>query len=279
MTTLRLKKFDMSSIDDNKRCIFIGKTGTGKSYLVRDYLYHRQQVPLPFVISATEEFSPFYKKIVPKRCIKFEYNQEDIQKFLARQKETKFKKDEEIENYGSSNIDERAILILDDCLYDDTWARTKEIREILMNGRHMGISLCVTMQYPLGIPPILRTQVEYVFILRENIPSNRKRIYEQYAAAFGSYDVFCQVMDQCTEDYHCLVLYNGSKTNKLEDSVFWYKAEQHPDFQIGHPSIWKYDQKNPVSSRSKQSDNFIMQTGGKRKQIVNVEKSDLPNLF
>ena len=31
------------------------------------------------------------------------------------------------------------------------------------------------MQYPLGIPPALRTNVDYVFILRENIMRNQKK--------------------------------------------------------------------------------------------------------
>ena len=32
----------------------------------------------------------------------------------------------------------------------------------------------LTMQYALGVPPNLRTNIDYVFILRENYVSNRK---------------------------------------------------------------------------------------------------------
>ena len=53
-----------------------------------------------------------------------------------------------------------------------------------MNGRHWHILFIITMQYPLGIPPNLRTNIDYVFILRENIVSNRKRIYDNYAGMF-----------------------------------------------------------------------------------------------
>jgi len=38
--------------------------------------------------------------------------------------------------------------------------------------------LVITMQYPLGIPPNLRTNIDYVFILREPYISNRRRIYD-----------------------------------------------------------------------------------------------------
>jgi hypothetical protein len=30
----------------------------------------------------------------------------------------------------------------------------------------------------------------------------------------------------------------------LEDTVYWYKAEIHPDFKIGAPELWKFSQQN-----------------------------------
>ena len=107
-----------------------------------------------------------------------------------------------------------------------------------MNGRHYKMLFIITMQYPLGIPPNLRTNIDYIFILRENIKKNKERIYDSYAGIFPSYDLFSQVMDQCTENYECLVIHNGSKTNRIEDCVFWYKAAPHPDFKIGSRDHW-----------------------------------------
>ena len=56
--------------------------------------------------------------------------------------------------------------------------------------------------------------------------------------------MFCQVMDQCTENYECLVINNNAKSNKLVDQVFWYKAEPHANFRIGAPQFWKYSEEN-----------------------------------
>ena len=47
------------------------------------------------------------------------------------------------------------------------------MRLLFMNGRHWKIMLVITMQYPLGVPPNLRTNIDYTFILREPY-SNRK---------------------------------------------------------------------------------------------------------
>ena len=95
------------------------------------------------------------------------------------------------------------------------------------------------MQYPLGIPPNLRTNIDYVFILREPYIANRKRIYENYAGMFPTFESFCQVMDQCTENYECLVINNNAKSNKLQDQIFWYKADPHGNFKLGSKEFWE----------------------------------------
>jgi hypothetical protein len=140
---------------------------------------------------------------------------------------------------GSSNIDPRAFLILDDCLYDaKSWINEDSTRYVFMNGRHVDLSTMITMQYPLGITPNLRTNVDFVFILRENILGNRRRIYENYAGMFPTFEMFCTFMDQCTENYECLVICNNVASNRLEDQVFWYKAADHPPFRLCDQSLW-----------------------------------------
>jgi hypothetical protein len=45
-------------------------------------------------------------------------------------------------------------------------------------------------------------------------------------------------MDQCTENYECLVINNNVKSNRLQDQVFWYKADNHNDFRLGSKEFW-----------------------------------------
>jgi len=243
--TLELKKFDMKSIsfkpNENKGpvVVLIGKRDTGKSFLVRDLLYYHQDIPIGTVISGTEEGNGFYGKMVPKLFIHTEYNTAIVENILKRQRNVLKQIKKEIETYKRSTIDPRTFVILDDCLYDNTWSRDKMMRLLFMNGRHWKVMLVITMQYPLGIPPTLRTNIDYVFILRENYIANRKRIYENYAGMFPTFESFCQVMDQCTENYECLVINNNSKSNKLHDQVFWYKADNHGDFKLGSKEFWE----------------------------------------
>ena len=234
----------MGSIADGKVIVFVGKRQTGKSFLVRDLLYYKRHIPLGTVISGTEESNGFYGKLVPPLFIHDEYNEEIITNVIKRQKLVINKMQQEEKQYGGSNIDPNAFLILDDCLYDNSWIKSKQIRSLFMNGRHYKMMFIITMQYSLGIPPNLRTNIDYVFILREPNLQNRKRLYESYAGMFPSFDIFCQVMDQCTENYECLVINNNSHSNKLEDMVFWYKADDHEEFRIGGIEYWNHHANN-----------------------------------
>jgi hypothetical protein len=242
--TLELKKFDMRNIkfnpDENNGpvVVLIGRRDTGKSYLVRDLIFYHQDIPIGTVISGTEAGNGFYGTHVPKLFIHDEYNTAIIENVLKRQKQVLKQVKKELASYKKTNIDPRAFVILDDCLYDATWTKDKMMRLLFMNGRHWKIMLIITMQYPLGIPPNLRTNIDYVFILREPYLSNRKRIWENYAGMFPTFESFCQVMDQCTENYECLVVNNNAKSNKLQDQIFWYKAEPHGDFKLGSKEFW-----------------------------------------
>jgi len=243
--TLELKKFDMRSITfdpkENKGpvIVLIGRRDTGKTFLVKDLLYHHQDIPIGTVMSGTEAGNGFYSKLVPKLFIHEEYNSILIENVLRRQKAVMKQCQTEMETYKKCSIDPRTFVILDDCLYDSSWTKDKLMRALFMNGRHWKIMLIITMQYPLGIPPNLRTNIDYVFILRENYLSNRKKIWENYASMFPTLESFCSIMDQTTENYECMVISNNSKSNKINDQVFWYKAENRPDFKLGAKEFWE----------------------------------------
>lgn len=68
--------------------------------------------------------------------------------------------------------------------------------------------------------------------------------------------MFNKVMDSCTENYECLVLDNTSKSNRIEDCVFWYKATLRKNFKVGAPQYWQTHKKmfNPRHGNMKIGD-------------------------
>ena len=111
----------------------------------------------------------------------------------------------------------------------------------------------------------------YLF-LRENIWSNRKRLYDHYAGMFPTFEMFCETMDQCTENYECLVIDNTSKSNKIEDQVYWYKSDHTPDFKIGASQFWQYS-KSHYNEHSDEEEELDMNSYRKKSSVpINIKK-------
>lgn len=235
---LELKKFNPANIKNDSVVVFIGKRGVGKSVCLKDILSYHKDIPVGVIISPTENANNFFEKFVPKMLIYDEYNPDITKKFLDRQMNINRQKNDQIKKTGTSDIDSRAFLILDDCLYDKTWPNDKSIRATFMNGRHYKIFFLLTMQFCLGLPPILRSNIDYVFIFRNNIIREREKIYNHYAGMFPTFDVFNTVMDSCTENYECLVIDYKVQSNKLSDQIFWYKAVPR-DFKMCNQDLWE----------------------------------------
>jgi len=230
MSNLHLKKFDPTSIGDNRVCVFIGKRGTGKTTLVADIMFHKRHIPSGVVFSATEESNAFWAQHVPDLFIFDEYDENIAKKFVDRQRHQV--------KHDNHNADS-AFMLCEDCLYDNKLIKDKSIRGIFFNGRHWRVLFLLTMQFCLSVPPDLRANIDYVFVCRENIIQNREKIYKAFFGIFPTFVAFCECMNQCTENFECLVLDNTVQSNKIEDCVFWYKAKPQASFRMGNDTYWR----------------------------------------
>lgn len=224
-----IRKFPMHKMPKNSIIVTIGKRNTGKSFLIKDILYHVRDIPLGSVISHTDKLTNYYSKFIPGMFIYDRYESKIIEKIFKRQQRAL------AENWKDPHI----FLLLDDCLADKTWVRDEALKEVFFNGRHYQILFLLSMQSPMGLTPNLRSNIDYTFILKTNISSDRKKIYEHYAGIFSSREIFELVFNECTEDYHCLVIDNVTQSNNLEDVVFIYKAESHDDFKMCSNAMWR----------------------------------------
>jgi len=269
---ISIKKFDPNTIDPCRVCIFIGKRGTGKSQLVTDILYHKRKVPMGIVMSGTEESNEHYKEFIPDTFIYGDYEPDVIERVINRQREVVKKEKPSDKDSVSNNV----FMLLDDCMYDNKWTRDKNIRGIFMNGRHWKILFMLTMQYCMDLPPSLRANIDYVFILRENIIQNREKLYKHFFGIFPTFDSFNEVMNQCTENYECLVLDNTAKSNKIEDTVFWYKAKIGRKFRMGAPALWEHHKRNynPKHDQPQELDPKSLQKKSKVANAITVTKTD-----
>ena len=164
------------------------------------------------------------------------------------------------------------MLIMDDCMSSKgTWLKDPNILELFFNGRHHHLSFILTMQYSVGIPPEMRSNFDYIFLLAEDTISNRKRLYEHYAGMFPTFDIFQQVFSDITENYGIMVIDNRVHSKNLTDKVFWYKAKNVPTFKIGCNKFHKYHKSAYDKEWNKRLDVFNpLDLVSKRKNSIRV---------
>ena len=93
----------------------------------------------------------------------------------------------------------------------------------------------------MDIKPVIRTNIDGTFILRETNLKNRKSLWENYAGVIPDFSMFCDIMDQLTDDYTALYIHNTTQSNNIEDCVFYYKARPIPrDFKFGSTEFWDF---------------------------------------
>ena len=261
----QLRKFNLNKIKDDATIALIGGRRTGKTTIIKDVLYHKRHMSGAIVMSGTDECTDAYTGIVPDSFIFDGWRPDIAAKLLKRQKRLK--------RSGKSDKSIGIILLMEDLGFDSKiWAKSREIKNIFMNGRHNKIMCILPMQYVVGIGPDLRQQIDYIFILRENKHNLREKIWEHWAGIFPNAEIFGKVLSQCSNNYECLVIDNTSNENQdIEDNVFWFKADVHTKkFRIGSDKYWNSHLKkyNP-RYMDDESDHETMTTLRKKKVIVN----------
>ena len=248
---LNMKKFDLNEIPDGSICIFIGKRKSGKSFCIRDLLFQKKDIPYCQVVSGSEHVNPYFSDFMPSSFINEEHNDATLKMLFKRQTALTNKMDKYPEKYA--NADPRLLILYDDCLHDESWQKSREMRQIFNNGRHYKMFFILAMQYCMGIKPAMRENCEYVFLFRNPSLQGRRKLYECYAGAIPTFDMFCQIMDSL-DKFECLVICNSADRITLEDQVFWYKAKDNGDFKFGGPQMWAHDAKMKAKKTSKLRD-------------------------
>jgi hypothetical protein len=119
-----------------------------------------------------------------------------------------------------------AFQILDDVTDDPYVLKKKPLGAYYRKGRHWAMIHVNAAQYSMDIPAGMRSCIDYIFILANFIISEREKLYENFASgAIPTYQDFCDLMDQLTEDHTALVIDNTSTSPIITQRVFFFKAD------------------------------------------------------
>lgn len=272
MQNINLKKFNPKMMEERRihpnqgppTILIIGARNTGKTYLLSDLLYHFRKIPVGLFFTGSEASAENFAKFFPKSFIYDEVDISKIENIVKKQRELRKK---------NTEGDYSSLLLFDDCGYDKKTINNKIIKGVFCNGRNWKILLVMTIQYCKDIPPDFRSNVDYVFLLREPIYEVRKKLWKEYAGIIPKFEIFNEIMNACTEDRGALVIDKTTTSNNLEDNIFWYRARSPlKNFKIGSKELWEFHKQNYNSDE----DTNTLDQQLKNKAIV-VKKTTLPS--
>ncbi len=231
---MSIPAFDPSTMKPDATVMMIGRRGSGKSTLISDVMYNmRDQFSFGLAMSPTEDSSASLGEFLPRACIYNEFSDSAIGQMLRYQRANV-----DVKNHRFRNM----FLIMDDCGFDNKSLKSKNMREVFMNGRHRKMFIVYAVQYLMDIPSALRGQIDYVFVTHDNMISNREKLWKYFFGMFNDYKDFSKVMDTCTDGRNCIVLNTTVRSNRPEDCVSWYCASPDlPRFRTCDDIFWRLD--------------------------------------
>jgi hypothetical protein len=171
-----------------------------------------------------------YSNVMPSSFIYDSLNLDMIQKVIDRQ------------NAKAQNGEpDKIFMLIDDLAYNSQLFQTRQIKQIFMNGRHLGITCILTLQYALLLPPSARGNTDVIFASQEKSPMYRRKLYDNFSIVFQSFYEFDRVYRSCTTNFETFVMLNcsGNPSDRVTDNVFFFKSQYPlPSFRMNAGGGW-----------------------------------------
>jgi hypothetical protein len=205
----------------NKMTTLVAKRNSGKSIILKWLVtLRRDKFSKMFVICPTESINQFYQKnnFIPKNCIYEEYKESFINKLIENM--TK------INSNKPDSEKKHVLLILDDLVADVKFHQSPSLKKLFVRGRHIGISVIITSQYLNSIPPVARSNSDFVCAGQVN-NHGLEILCDEYIRAGMTKDQFIKIYEDSTRDYSFLVINNNStKTSDPNETYGNIKTPQ-----------------------------------------------------
>lgn len=196
-----------------QKCILISAMrGSGKSELVKYILKSFIHQFNDHLIICPTNFSGFYDKSIYKVIYNFDDDKlGELINYLSIINDGKDKKSKDFHNM---------LLVLDDCISDINFKKCKNLQNIIVRGRHYGITLIFITQYlkSQACPPIVRNNADYIFLGKQNRQS--LEIAENEYNIYNNKQNFMDMMKKCGFNFQFVIINNGSISNKDKYGIF-----------------------------------------------------------
>lgn len=209
----------------------VSSKGAGKSTMIADILYHLRDIKNVVVMSATEEGNGFYSQFVHPLFIynKFELG---VIKNIVDVQEKRMKAYRQQGKDFKDYPEEGVCIIIDDCAWDASIFKSEEMEKIYLNGRHMNIVTIVSLQHLMKIPPVIRSNIDYMVVFKETRKNNIKNLFTHFFGVFKKMGDLEEVLKELTNDYGAVILDTNIQKTNVSSMVYSYKAKLGRRFRI-----------------------------------------------
>jgi hypothetical protein len=240
--TMQVSQFRVDEMALHTITLSCGPRKSGKTTLTFDVTKELgQRVDYCFVMcpspSAIEEF----QQIVPRSFIYTQVDTDVISRIMTTQRKL-------IAKGRRRNI----LLILDDCLSTEGFGKSEAMTDLFQNGRHQQVTVIVIAQYIKTLPPLLRENVEYLFIFKTANTGVLEEYHKSYFnSALPAKKEFFKVARSIMAENHRAVAWSKYE----DDKVFFYLADpSKPLVQVGCRAAWKLHHRYIIAKRPTEDD-------------------------
>lgn len=236
MGRLELREFRSKQMKPSRITMVLGKRGTGKTTTLLSLLCEtREQYDYGIICSPTQSTLDEFRKGAMPDCLLYEqFDPSILARIISQQKSRQREKKRMY----------KLFLVLDDIGYDAKLfqSRSVHMKELFFNARHLNLTVMFCLQHMIGtLPPALRSNVDYLFALRDSSIENQKKLHKEFFSSIPQFNSFQRIFSACTKDYDSIVLDNTKAAGgTIQDSVHWYHAqlELPPGWRMCAQWIW-----------------------------------------
>lgn len=269
----KIKQFDLTSIPPGKVIYVIGKRGSGKSWLTNDLIYTFRGYPYGLFFNGTPGGAP-YIDAVPSTFMHTNYSPEILENFYSFI-------DHQCNERKALGLEPLpSLIVFDDLSYEKkVLAKDKTFHQVIRNGRNRKITVIYIMHDVTDLQNDMRDQSDYVFAYYNIKKSSKERLYKYFFGQFPDQKTFDHVFTKITGDYTALIVDCTAVSNTIEDTTFYYKAEEPKPFIFGSQNYWNFHLKNFIrdpNERKAEMRKMIMENKRKRltkqREMIEVVK-------
>ena len=240
--------FDFNSVPSHPIIVFIAKRRGGKSTWMSEV---GKQLPcmrkgIVMAMAGSEETKDDWKKAGVHPLFIHDPSIQTLEKL----RDTQNRRYLEAKAQGKEEMDEKYHVKL---FIDDVGCFKKIMQSLVMdyiasNGRHLCLTLLVSLQYFNQLSSAFRAQVDLLVALGSSHRRNITKLYDEFAS-FAELRLFKSVLAGVTESYGALIIDN-TKTGctVLSDNCFFSKIEHYPipPQVYGSAALNKYAKKHYI---------------------------------